>query len=304
MRWPVSSLGVFSNHRWRIRIRFFTRLAFTGLLAPSCSCAFARRIGQAADLFQDFATWVREGNPAALERLLPSGNGIARTDKDPLQAISAFALMHRNAIREELEHYHQNPATPNWILDLSSTSIFSVLCSFGEVYDQLDVYVDRSKPLETETSIMQAMVNRTEKARIQAVDKERPYSFNLIRLPTFVSSPGITQVFNSRDIVAAAIANAVQRRFKGEEDPEGWLSIMRPAVLDDCILPESQPPRADSLSRGLWASASLTELVQRSVRRENLFEGMPEYIAGLHRGYPRYLESAKKKLPPNSSTAS
>jgi len=148
---------------------------------------------------------------------------------------------------------------------------------------------------------MQAMVNRTEKARIRLFGKERPYSFNLVKLPTFVKSGDYAGI-QLADIVAAAIAHAVQRRFKGELDPEGWLSITRPAILGDCIVPESKPPQADSLE-GFVGIGILSELVERSVRQDDLFEGMPEYIAGLHHEYPRYLESAKKKLPDSPSVS-
>ncbi len=80
----------------------------------------------AEDLFQDFSTWVREGSTQALQRILPSGSLLVQHKTNPLDAISTFAMLHENTIREELRPYHQNPTTPNWILDLTTTSIFSV----------------------------------------------------------------------------------------------------------------------------------------------------------------------------------
>ena len=120
----------------------------------------------------------------------------------------------------------------------------------------------------------------------------------------YLDADAAREIFGAPDSILAwgAIAHAVQRRFKGELDPEGWLSITRPAILGDCIVPESKPPQADSLE-GFVGIGILSELVERSVRQDDLFEGMPEYIAGLHHEYPRYLESAKKKLPDSPSVS-
>lgn len=149
---------------------------------------------------------------------------------------------------------------------------------------------------------MQAMANRKDKARIRMFGKERPYSFNLVKLPTFVKSVDYAGI-QLADIVAGAIAHAVQRRFKGERDREGWLSIARPAVLGDCIVPDSRLPDAESLE-GFVGIGLLNELVERSVKKEDLFEGIPEYIAGLRYEYPRYIESTKREILPKTPVPS
>jgi hypothetical protein len=249
---------------------------------------------RAEDLFSDFTSWVREGNTAALERLFPNDGLLVQSNATPLHGIATFAMLHRNTIEDELRAHHQNPTIPNWILDLTSTSIFSVLCALGEQYDQLDVYVDRSKPLESETSIMQAMVNRTDKARLKFLGKDRPYSFNLTRLPQFVNSkdhPGIQLA----DVIASALANALQAKFQTQTTPQAqeWIDTARPAILTDCILPDIT--QADPRSKGGFLGAIiLRELVERSLKKEDLFDGIPELIQQTALDYPKYRQSIAK----------
>jgi hypothetical protein len=249
---------------------------------------FSAKDKAAEDFFEDFATWAREGTMAALDRILPSESLVVEHHTNPLQAIATFALLHRDTIREELRPLHQNPTTPNWILDLTSTSIFSVLCAWGELYDQLDVYIDRSKPLETENEILLAMVNRKDKVRIRMFGKERPYSFNLTKIPSFVNSKDHSGI-QLADVIASAIASALQNKLRNQADAQeqAWLATALPFTLDDCIFPDIK--HADPREREAFVnSALLMELVDRSLKRENLFNGIPEFLYSLHQVYSVY----------------
>jgi hypothetical protein len=262
--------------------RFVSTLLFT---------FFRAKDRTAEDFFQDFATWARDGSAKTLERLFPCQSLVVQHHTNPLEAVATFATLHRNKIREELRPYHQNPTTPNWILDLTTTSIFSVLCSLGELYDQLDVYIDRSKPLETEGDILHTMVNRKDKIRVRMFGKERPYSFNLTKLPSFVNSkdhPGIQLA----DVIASALASALQGRLRNQVDKQGqgWLALALPATLEDCILPDLK--QADPHERSAFVnSALLMEVIDRSLKKESLFDGIPEFLHRMHQNYPAYRAS-------------
>jgi hypothetical protein len=104
--------------------RFVSTLLFT---------FFQAKDKAAEDFFQDFTTWARDGSMTALERIFPSEGLVVQRHTNPLHSIATFATLHRETIREELRRYHQNQTTPNWIPDLTSTSIFSVLCAWGEL---------------------------------------------------------------------------------------------------------------------------------------------------------------------------
>jgi hypothetical protein len=257
----------------------------------------------AEDLFRDFANWARNGGTVALERIFPAGNLLVQIDGNPMQSIATFAMLHRASIEEELRDTHQNPGVPNWILDLTSTSIYSVLCAWGELYDQLDVYVDRSKPLESETDIMHAMVDRTEKARLRLFGKERAYSFNLTALPTFVNSkdhPGVQLA----DVIASALASAFQARWRDQSTPEldAWVTTARPSILPDCILPDLRHANPQT-QEGFVGAMLLRELVQRSLHQEDLFGGIPEFIEYAVESYPEYkaqLDARRADTPQRS----
>ena len=116
--------------------------------------------------------------------------------------------------------------------------------------------------------------------------KERPYSFNLTKVPSFVNSkdhPGIQRA----DVIASALAKALQNKIRTEQDKDGqaWLATSLPATLDDCILPDMAS--ADPHEREAFVnSALLMEVVDRSLRKENLFDGIQEFIDGMHRAIP------------------
>lgn len=297
MPWPARYLSTSSSQHSPKRTRFIIRVNFHKFVSTLLFLFFRAQDRAAEDLFQDFASWVRQGDLAALQRIFPDDGHLVNYTENPLIAMATFALLHRDTIRDELRPLHQNPTTPNWILDLTSTSIFSVLCAWGELYDQLDVYVDRSKPLETENDIMRAMVNRSDRVTVRMFGKERPYSFNLTKLPEFVNSkdhPGVQLA----DVIASAIASAMQRNLRNQAEPQdkSWLASILPVTLDDCIMPDTKHADPDSRA-GFVGSALLMELVGRSVKKEDLFEGIPEFIVAMYRMYPEYRASIAKIRP-------
>src|SRR5205807_5937010 len=100
-------------------------------------------------IFEDFSKFAREGSGEALERLFPQPGLAVDWTSNPLAAISMFAMTNRAAIQAELESARGDGSTPSWILDLTTTSLVSVLRYWGEAYDEIDVFCDKSKPLET-----------------------------------------------------------------------------------------------------------------------------------------------------------
>jgi hypothetical protein len=124
-------------------------------------------------------------------------------------------MINRIVINEELQSLRGDGSTPHWVLDLTGTSLFSVLRYWGEVYDDLDVFCDKSKPLETEIDILKVMVGRRDHFRLKLFGKEQTYTFNLIDLPRLVDSsanPGV----QIADLFASATARALQQRYRGK----------------------------------------------------------------------------------------
>jgi hypothetical protein len=250
------------------------------------------RHASAETIFEEFSRFVREGDQSALERLFPKSGLLVDCASDPLAAISVFAMINKNVIREELSRIHADPSIPNWVLDLTGTSLFSVLSYWGEVYDDLDVSCDRSKPIESDVDILRAMVGRRDHVRVRFFEKEKQLSFSLTDVPRLVDSkahPGV----QIADVFASAVGRAFQQSYWGKSDrtEESWLDMTRECLLDDNVWPDLENM---DLKRetGFVNSMILHELTDRCVRKECLFEGMPEFIEMAYRAFPRFLQEA------------
>jgi hypothetical protein len=246
------------------------------------------RNASAETIFEEFSKFAREGSVAALEKLFPTNGLIVNLESDPLAAISLFAMINRGAIQAEIESIHGDRATPSWILDLTTTSLFSVLRYWGEVYDELDAFCDKSKPVETEIEILRAMVGRRDHFRIRMFDKETQFTFNLVREPSLVDSRQFSGV-QIADVFASAVASAWQQTFRSTADSteKDWLAITRECHLDDSIWPDLSAIDLRKRS-GFVNVLVLLELADRSVKKENFFRGMPEFIAAAHANFSDY----------------
>ena len=115
----------------------------------------------AEELLDHFITFAHRGDVAALEAIFPAGN-VQSYSESPLKAIGLFAMLHKDEITAEILGARE-PGVPNWILDLTTTSLFHLLAAWGEQYDELEVICDESKPIRGDIQVFDAMVGRTEK---------------------------------------------------------------------------------------------------------------------------------------------
>ena len=245
----------------------------------------------AENIFEEFSKFARDGSTEALDKLFPSGGLIANVGSDPLAAVSLFAMINRRTIQDEIDSIHGDHSIPSWVLDLTTTSLFGVLRHWGEVFDELDVFCDKSKPLETEIDILKAMVGRRDHFRVQMFGKDVQFTFNLVREPTLVDSRDHAGV-QIADVFASSVARAWQQTFRAKADSseKEWLAITRECHLDENIWPDLD--LVDLHKRnGFVNTLVLLELADRSVKRENLFHGMPEFIATAHANFPEYQRS-------------
>ena len=192
-------------------------------------------------IFEEFSKFVREGDQSALEKLFPRRGLIVDCASDPLSAVSVFAMINRRAIQDELSDVHGDRSIPNWILDLTTTSLFSVLSHWGEVYDDLDVRCDKSKPIESELDILKVMVGRRDHVRVRVFEKEKQLTFNLVDVPKLVHSedqPGV----QIADVFASSLSSAFQHRYwrKSDSTEQKWLGMTRECVLDDNVWPDHE----------------------------------------------------------------
>jgi hypothetical protein len=270
----------------------FYSLGFHKFISTLLFLHFRVRDTSVEKILNDFSTFVRDGDETALAAIFPEGM-IVDYGANPLHAIATFAMLHRKTISNEILNLRE-PGVPNWVLDLTTTSVYGLLCHWGERFDVLEVTCDASKPLESAISFLNVMVGRTEKLRINAFGKKQAFSFNLkspISLADSHTHPGLQLA----DVVAAATATVLRNRYRNianDDEVKKWEPIIWENLTDNNIWPDFE--HLDWNEPECFVnSLVLIELVERSLRGRNLFQGMREFAFAAAQSHEDFLASRK-----------
>ena len=285
-----SSCVVLADKEYALACKFFEYI-FEPALASHSSLFYAIRFhkfiamflymsvgtkgGHAEKMLGDFENLMRTRDPGHLESmlsLLDTGFDLS----SPLGQILIFALCHKESITRELEGMSDLLRDGNWILELSTTSLHQILSYWGEKFDAMDVYCDKSKPIKEGLAIFDRMVGREDKAYIHFGGKQKGYSFiynlsNPIHLVDSKEYPGV----QIADVLASSIAHALKN--PGHEESQEWVSI----IYNGCVVfpvglefSHIDPNMIDTAVNSLV----LRELVDRSIKGENLLIDMAEFV--------------------------
>lgn len=247
--------------------------------------------GEAA--LEDFMSFARRGDVAALERIFPTGIA-ANYHYDFLAAVGTFALLHQDDIKNEVMSFRERGA-PNWILDLTTTSLFGLLADWGQRARQLEVTCDESKPVKGDMLVFDSMVGRKDSVYVHFQKKQRPISFNLkspLRMADSKSVPGL----QIADVVASATAFAWRSAYRRKltDDCRQWIEMLKEHFSDDNIWPDLS--YADLATRQCFANTMiLHELIGRSVKKEDLFDGLPGIFRAALQFHPQFVKENKVK---------
>lgn len=203
-----------------------------------------------------------------------------RRTRSVAKEVAAFAQANRIAIIDELNEVETLGGFAKWTLDLTSTALNSLLCYWGDKFDQLDVFCDDSKPLTDllaeSRSPFSAMVGRTDKQYIDIDGEKRPLTFNLVRPVTLRSSkdePGL----QIADAIASSLSYALKHR--REQISSIWLKKFddSSAIHSESIMPDAANGDA-STPRGLVNKLLFRELVKRSRNGIHLLDGIEGFL--------------------------
>ncbi len=183
-------------------------------------------------------------------------------------------------------------ALGNWVLDLSDTGVDSLLCYWGEKFDELDVYCDRSKPLEALPSAFEWMVGRTDKTYITLNGRRRLMTYNLARPVQFVDSTAYKGV-QLADVIASALLYALRHR--EEAECLDWLRMFDAA---SAINPDCNGPNMECLDlrrpEVVTNYTVLLELMERTLKGQDVLDGIAEFITTARLHAPAYLKTRRR----------
>jgi hypothetical protein len=204
---------------------------------------------------------------------------------DAINEVAVFAFLNRRPVTEEVLAIKGVGEEQNWVLDLTMSSLYSLLSLWGEEHNLMEVYCDESKPLKSEAPFLDHMVGRKDRIRFGwPGGRERLVTFNLahpIRLVDSRQFPGV----QIADVLATTLAWCL-RDTKAKESIR-WRAALKACICEDSILPDQA--HLDLSKREPFVNALiLHELVDRSLRREDLCRGMPEFIRAAYHAYEAY----------------
>ena len=258
----------------------------------------------AEELLDHFITFAHRGDVAALEAIFPVGNVKSYTES-PLEAIGLFAMLHKDEITSEILGARE-PGVPNWILDLTTTSLFHLLAAWGEQYDELEVICDESKPIKGDIQVFDAMVGRKDKKYFRFRGEEHPFIFNL-KHPLILGKSDQHPGIQIADVIAAVTAKVFSNKYRGIKHPDDkqWIKLIRHHIHDS-IWPDLS--EADLTQTKCFVNAViLNHLIDRSVAGKSLSRGIRQAAMGAHLAHAHFsretehLRTAKARIKKPSS---
>lgn len=267
---------------------FFYAIGFHKFIATFLYILFESKDAYAEDILRDFEALMRHRDTGHLESLLsPTDRGI--TLSDPLGQIMTFALCHQNRIMGEVSTLKESDSVSKWALELTGTALFWLLSYWGERFESLDVYCDKSKPLEGNQPLFDAMIGRHDKIYMRfGSHPEVAMTFNLAGPLNLVESHQYHGV-QIADILSSSIAYALKN--PDEVLSQRWLSIVESTISGESVIPA--PELIDLRVKEPFINAMiLGELTDRSVKGISLLDNLDEFMVMADYAYRRaHLES-------------
>ena len=182
-------------------------------------------------IFEEFYTVMKQGVDTPTEFLFH----IVSNQQDlVLDQIQKFAHYNKDSFLYEMDGY-LGEGSGKWILDITTTCLFSSLGKWGQKIDILDVYCDSSKPLNANQEIFNSMVGRTErKSQIyEQLNLEQPLTFNLKQPIQMVDSKSFYGIQ-----LADAIAGSFNYAYKNIKDKQNTFALkwMNKIFQDESVL--------------------------------------------------------------------
>jgi hypothetical protein len=254
----------------------FYKLDFHRFISHLLYLHFEQKSEYAGDIFEDFYNLMKAKDNKGLLYLFGSLN--LPNISPALDKVRTFCIYQKDDINTELESL-KGTGVGKWILDLTHSSLVSLLSEWGQEYYQLRVFCDASKPLQEQAEFYQAMVNKEEKTFMEVGGKEHAITFNLAGAPQMVNSqshPGIQVA----DILAGTFTFVFRENSKGNYTsyPDEWKSYLVNCVSGYSIVPDYEHLNFEKLNvkRNYLI---LEELVNRSIGNNSLVDGIEAFLA-------------------------
>lgn len=262
----------------------FYRIGFHKFISNLLYVSFVASTPRAIHTMEAFQRIVRARGDEPLDQLFP-GDGVLLPSSDELHDVETFVLCHRGTIAGYLDTRSETDPIYRWSLDASLSALWSLLVSWSERLDPepLIVTCDELKPLYEVRDRFDLMIGRTDRPLVAYPSGPHSPVFNLAEPVRFARSHEQAGI-QVADVVAAAAVHAFRNLEEGYS--REWLRLLgdgTQAIFPDARQIDLRTPE------GAINAVVLKELVNRSVRQVDLFDGMGEFIRAAYSEFPRYL---------------
>ncbi len=251
---------------------------------------FAERDSDAELLLEDFETLMRTLDPQQVDAVVEHAGEVDMSG--PLGYLLVIALCQREKIKKEIEFLRDMEDNPWWELDLSVPSVNYLLAAWSEKRGALEVHCDRSKPIQSDLlsdfSVFNQMVGRNDKFYFPVGQSGSPSAIYNLAGPIQLEDSRSCQGIQIADVIASSVAYALNNPDDGSS--QEWLELAE-EMIAVAVGPEF---KHIDLSREGPAinSVVLRELHERSIRGEDLLDGLGEFILAAKSSYSSFVVDA------------
>ncbi|PZO43432.1 MAG: hypothetical protein DCF19_05685 [Pseudanabaena frigida] len=290
---------VVHNKKFSIACRFFEYI-FEPVLADKSSLFYALEFHKfvsnfiylhlqvkpesAEALLATFEKGMRSKNVEELQDLFLSSS-TSETEEKFLQLLRIFCVYHKDIISDEIESLN-GTKTGKWILDLTFTSLGVLLSSWGQNFQELDVFCDQSKPLQEQSDFFNAMIGNSNQLFGDFLGKKDSLGFNLKNAINFVDSKTYYGI-QIADVFAGASA-FVAKSYLNERElgipvdiPADWIDNIDNSLGDYCIYPDIDYLELSNNSNKLnWIL--FNEIIDRPANQQPILEGIEDFVRDVY----------------------
>lgn len=199
-----------------------------------------------------------------------------------IRDIHDFAKYNISVIEEEYKSL-EGTGVDKWILDLTTTALYHLLCDISSKFGTVRAICDSSKPLITNQDLFNDMVGNKQINYHTFNNKTIPFTFMLAE-PIVLSDSKATHGIQIADVIAAASIYVLNKKNSKDKYFSKWQSLFENEIYywQCCVVPTEEnldPKIAHShLNRYI-----LKEIAQRSRNSLSILDGIEKDIIRISR---------------------
>ncbi|KAE9653652.1 DUF3800 domain-containing protein [Escherichia coli] len=193
-----------------------------------------------------------------------------------------FAKYNISIIEEEYSGL-EGTGVDKWVLDLTSTSLYNLLCDVSSKIGAVKVTCDSSKPLITHQDMFNNMIGNEKIIYETFNNKKIPITFNLAE-PISLSDSKVTHGIQIADVIAAASIYVLNKKNQKDKYFSKWQDLFEKEIYywQCCVVPT--PENLDPKNHNSYLNKYiLQEIANRSRKSIPVLENIEKDILRISR---------------------